>query len=475
MKPLRKRNISLQAFIVCCIICLIIGSAGGHFITSGLSRPTPAHINDETLNQIVKTIHNNWYDTSNKKISLSERIIKGLVNELGDEHTSYLGPQEKKDFYDSIDGDFVGIGVEFMKRDEGAFVTRVFHQSPASKAGIKPGDLIIQADGVSLKEQTADKIKNLIRGKENTTVVLTVKRGSQTLNLKVTRKALDTDVFYEVKKINNIAYGYLNITTIGSNTDKEVKKVLQIFKASQCHQLIIDLRNNGGGYVDAAKNILDLFNKKGQLLFSLKNKDNKETKYIDITEEEYSFNKGYILVNGNTASAAELIASQLQEIKGYQLIGEKTYGKGTAQTQVTLPDGGVLKYTYAKWYTAKGKSIDKEGIKPDIEMKSNSISKLEISSFKGTFTYDQVNDHIKSMEIMLEGLGYQPKRTDGYFSKEASEALKKFQTDYHLQSTGTYTNEVQNYLLSAYALYLSDQSKDPVYLKASKLVEENNG
>lgn len=230
MKPLRKRNISLQAFIVCCIICLIIGSAGGHFITSGLSRPTPAHINDETLNQIVKTIHNNWYDTSNKKISLSERIIKGLVNELGDEHTSYLGPQEKKDFYDSIDGDFVGIGVEFMKRDEGAFVTRVFHQSPASKAGIKPGDLIIQADGVSLKEQTADKIKNLIRGKENTTVVLTVKRESQTLNLKVTRKALDTDVFYEVKKINNIAYGYLNITTIGSNTDKEVKKHYRYLK-----------------------------------------------------------------------------------------------------------------------------------------------------------------------------------------------------------------------------------------------------
>ncbi len=469
MEPGKRKGVSIRAFIVCLVITLIIGMGSGYvlFHTSSSNENTQ----DSTIETIIETINNNWLDTTESETSITDRMIQGIVNGLGDTHTSYMTSEETEDFNNSIDGDYVGIGVEFYKVEEGALITRVFKGSPASSAGLVAGEIITQANGVSLKGKSSSKIKSLITGEENTNVSIKVKNGSKYENLKITRKSLDTDVFYEVRTHNNRKYGYLEITTVGTETTKEVKKALKTFKSQNCTTLIMDLRGNGGGYVDTAKNILDLFNEKGTTQFSIKNKAGKETKYVDSTEQTFDFDAGYILVDGNTASAAELIASNLSEVKGYQLVGTKTYGKGTAQTQLSLPNGGVLKYTYAAWYTSKGKSINKKGLTPDVKINKVDWTSLDISTFSKTYQYDDVDTHIESMEIMLKALGYKPGRTDGYFSKQVETALKNFQKDQNITVNGKYNKEVQEYLVGAYSMYLSDDTNDPQYQKVLTLME----
>jgi len=228
----------------------------------------------------------------------------------------------------------------------------------------------------------------------------------------------------------------------------------------------MDMRDNGGGYLDTARSVLDLFNEKGTVLYSTAANSGEKKAYKASSDTAYNFDKGYVLVNGSTASAAEIIAAGLRDLNGFKLVGSMTYGKGTIQTRKTLSDKSVLKYTYAQWYTAKGESINKKGLTPDLEVRTLSYSDLDLTSFDDTYKQDDVSDHIATMETLLDAMGYNPGRTDGYFSTQAETALKTYQKDNSLDQTGTLNESTVKYLLASYSLYMEDLSHDTIYQQA---------
>ncbi|MDY5278956.1 S41 family peptidase [Sharpea porci] len=459
MDKQKKKRITFKAYVVTICIVLVIGLVGGYGL-SGLINKVAPQSNTSRVNEVYKILKNAFYDTTHNKTSLDTRILKGMVDGLGDIHSQYLTKDESKAFTTSVNGDYEGIGITYLKVHSGIMVSRVYENTPAYSAGIKAGDIIVSADGVDLAKQSYDKIPDLILGKSGTSVMLKMKKNDQYVSKKVTRKAVETDFYAYIANKNGKNYGYIHLNTIGSNTDKKVENILNAFKEKHVTELIVDLRDNGGGYVGTAKDILSLFNKKGETLYYLRDKSSTKPQK-DNTNTDFDYQHGYVLVNENTASSAELIASTLNEVDGFTTVGSKTYGKSIIQVEDELSNGATLKYTDSEWLTSKKKVINKKGINPDIKIESYNRD-FNTKYFSDIYKVDQVDEHIKMMEIMLETLHYQPGRKDGYFSVEASESLKRYENEHHLTVNGEYDyNDFEN-LLSDYMNYITDTANDLV-------------
>ena len=288
--------------------------------------------------------------------------------------------------------------------------------------------------------------------------------------MKAVRKNFSSDVTYYVGTTNNKTYGYVNISTFGDTTAQHVEKALKEFKKQNVSDIILDLRGNGGGYITAARDLLSLFNEKGETLFTVKNKKGQTETYKDNSKTHYAFSNGYILMNSGTASASELCAGTFKEIQGYKLIGQQSYGKGTIQAQTNLSDGSVLKYTYAKWYTPKGVNINKKGWTPDVIVEDQSLLSAYFTYYSDKFYVDNVNNSIIVMERLLDVLGYNPGRTDGYFSQGVSDALKRFEQDHGLTVDGVLEYSDQECMVSVLAERLSHKEYDNSLQKVLTLI-----
>ena len=313
--------------------------------------------------------------------------------------------------------------------EQGDMITKVYSDSPAIKAGLKVGNIITKADGNELAQASTDQVRDYVRGEDGTEVTLTILSNQKTSDVTVTRGALDTSAFYEIRKQGNVSFGYIELSTFGTDTAKQVETALEMLKNS------------------AAK------------------------KYYAESDKKYEFENGYILVNENTASASELTAGALQSEKGYQLIGKTTYGKGSAQTQKTLSDGSVLKYTYAKWMIPNGTCINGKGLTPDEEVDNVSLSGITTKDVKETLKVDCVNTRIKSMQKMLNILGYSVDREDGYFSVNTQAALQQFETDNHLNVDGEYSQSDKQMLVARMMIYINNHENDKQYDQLMKIIK----
>ena len=465
----KKRRIKPLFVLLVGILCFALGIGGGYVLFH--KETEKSSLNNRTLLQLYNAMNNQFYDTTNENTSLLERLSKGLVLGAGDPHTSYMTKSEFDSFQDTVDGDYDGIGIDYLTTKEGAIVTTVYPDTPALKGKVQPGDLIIEVAGISMNNKSSSEIGKAIRGEKGTAVSLTVLRGGKRMVLHVERSSLDSSLNYGIKDINGHRCGYVDINTFGTATSSLFEKALASFKKNNVKSLIIDLRDNGGGYVDAAEECLALLNKKDTVLYMTKTKNGKVTKVKDATDDHYQFEQGLILVNNMSASASEIMASSLKKNNNYTIVGEKTYGKGTVQVEMPLANGGVLKYTYAKWLTPDGTSINKVGIVPNVVISDAPLARLQLEKVPATYHFDQLNDYIKTMEIMLDALGYKPGRTDGYFSKDAQNALKAFQKKEHLKESGNYDQESYYHLLSAYVYAVGTKSYDPIYSKALSMLK----
>ena len=235
--------------------------------------------------------------------------------------------------------------------------------------------------------------------------------------------------------------------------------------------MVLDLRDNGGGYLTAATDVLSLFMKEDKLLFQMETKNGAIEKYKAKDCQKYNFINGYILVNGNTASASEVVAGALQEKMNYKLVGDQTYGKGTAQTQKQLSDGSVLKYTYAKWLLPSGTWINGKGLTPDYSVSNMDTSGIYTKALETDMGYDSVGTAIASMQKMLSILGYDCGRNDGYFSQQSVEALKQFEQANNLTVDGIYTNSDRQKLEAAVIMYANSENNDYQYKKLMELIK----
>ena len=468
-KETKQRPIKEILIVILIIVCLAIGYFAGY--VSKKDVVVKSTNNKGVINEVYETLNKYWVNTTDQDINLDASAIEGMVAGLNDPHSSYLTSKEAVEFNQTVAGNYQGIGVGFSMVEKGAMITKVYNDSPASKVGLNVGDIIMQADGKDLANLDTDKVKEYVRGDDGTEVTLTVLSNKKISEIKVTRGALDTSAFYEIRKQGNTSFGYIELSTFGTDTANQVEEALKSFKQANVQTLVLDLRDNGGGYLTAATDILDLFFSSDEVIYQMKEKNSAAKKYYASTDSKYEFVNGYILVNENTASASELTAGALQSEKGYQLVGTTTYGKGSAQTQKTLSDGSVLKYTYAKWMIPNGTCINGKGLTPDIEVENVSLDGISTKDIKETLKVDCVNTRIKSMQKMLNILNYSVDREDGYFSVVTQNALKKFEADNDLTVDGEYSQNDKQMMIARMMIYINNHENDKQYEYLMKIIK----
>ena len=391
-KRIRKGSL---AVILVCVMCLVAGAAGG-FLFARLN-PYTLVLTDTIYDELYHKITTNILDTTESELPLTERLLEGMVDGIGDIHSTYLTSDAANDFASSIDGSFVGIGVSFSAIKYGGLVLEVFEGSPASKAGLLAGDIITHVEGTSIEGYSSDKVKTVILGEKGTTVSIKVLRDGQYIDYKIQRGSVESSAAHTIKVHEGKKVGYIRLTTFGSTTDQLVETALKDFKANNVENICIDLRGNGGGYLTSVVSLLDFFIPKDQLMLTVTYQNQTPIEYKGSNTTKYTFEKGFVLVDEGSASSSEVMTSALSEVLGYRVIGQTTYGKGTVQTQYSLSNGSTLKLTVGKWTTSKGVWINNKGITPDYVIESDSSS-FTIDKMETTYSYDQVDDTIKNMQ-----------------------------------------------------------------------------
>lgn len=293
--------------------------------------------------------------------------ISGMVEKLPDKHATFQNPNEALELLNDLDGKYEGIGTVLDFFEDEFLIITVMKGSPAETAGLKAGDVILKVDGENVSDMTITELINNIKGPSGSTVKITIRRNNETKTLSIQREeiALDT-VFFEggFEVPGNI--GYISIYQFTGSTAYDFKQLLDQTLANNPKGLIIDLRDNPGGHVNAAYEVLDLFIDQGETLakmdFSGLLRDASSNGPGNIPDKI----RVVVLVNGNTASAAEIVAGALQDHGAATLIGEPTYGKGTMQEVNTYNDGSLFKFTIAEWFTPLNNKVDQKGLTPDI-------------------------------------------------------------------------------------------------------------
>ncbi|MEG2384516.1 MAG: S41 family peptidase [Erysipelotrichaceae bacterium] len=468
----RKRNRRI-ATIAFCIACFCLG-----FFSSTLYHGTNTNngFTSEKFSTIYNIMKNEWYfgkDNKNLEDKLINGAINGMVDSGGDIHTNYMDAKVSASFASSLEGHFYGIGIQYYEVNNQFIVDRVFLGSPAEEVGIIKGDIINKVDNQSLEKFTSDEVSKLIKGKSGTTVKIEVLRETKPISFDVERREVNNSVFGEVKGDT----GILEISTFAETTGEEVGRYLKEFQMQGIKKIAIDLRDNGGGYLVAAVDIASYFLEEGQTIFKQENIKGEITTYrVKEDTTHYKFDDIVMLVNGDTASASEVLAACLREQLGAKLIGTKTYGKGTIQITTPFKDNSTLKYTMGEWLTSKGKKINGKGLQPDekVELDEALMTRIPVMKKDAVVKVDSVSSIAKIAQLHLRFLGYNVDRVDEYFSFQGSAALKQYQKDKGLVINGDINNEVLNSLLSSSAVkWKNEQSQ--LDLQLNKALEVLHG
>lgn len=331
-------------------------------ISKSKSDDTSSEIKEftESYNHII----NSYIDKVDKS-KLIDAAISGMYNFLNDEYSIYMDNDMTESLNEQLEGTYDGIGIEMTMNNKGViYVTQVFKNTPAEKAGLKPDDILVALDGESLEGKTTAEVASIIKKGTKSEFKLTYKRDNIEKTVTVNKKHIYINSV-KSERFDNI--GYINISTFSATTEEQVKKELDNFDKN-ISDLIIDLRNNTGGYLNAAYDVSELFLKKGKVIYQLKDRNNKITKFTAKSGEYRHFNNIIVIINGSTASASEILALALKESANAKIVGTKSYGKGTVQETSKLKSGSMVKYTTAYWLSPEGNSINKTGITPDYKI-----------------------------------------------------------------------------------------------------------
>ena len=295
--------------------------------------------------------------------------INGMLQATGDPYTLFLNPEDNKRFNEEIEGSFEGIGAELGVKNGMLTVIAPLEGTPAEKAGLRAGDKIVDINGKSASEMTLEEAVSQIRGPKDTEVVLTIFREGEesTRDIKVQRN------FISVKSVKvesmNGGIAHLKISRFGEDTTREFSAALNSAKAGGAKGIVLDLRNNPGGYLDASISVASKMLPKGKIVVIEENADKTRKEVAARGGDVSSEIETVIIINEGSASAAEILAGALEENReNVTLVGKKSFGKGSVQELVRLPQGTAAKITVARWLTPKGNQINEVGISPEVEV-----------------------------------------------------------------------------------------------------------
>ena len=318
---------------------------------------------DEALQEFLKiynSLDTEYYEEINKT-EMVDAAISAMVDYLGEEYSIYLNENETDNLSDQLSGTFTGVGISIGAEN---IIVKVYDDTPASKVGMAPGDVITNINGVSTEERTSAEVANLIDKTAENTII--VNRNGNELTFRVTPEVINKPLTTNIFEQNNKRIGYIYIDSFTNTVEEEFSKSLEELEDDGIESLIIDLRGNTGGYLKGATAIAGEFIQKGKVLYSLESKD--ETKvYYDETSK-YRTLPVILLMDETSASASEVLAGALKDSYGATIVGTLSYGKGKVQTTNELEDGSMVKYTIARWLRPNGECVDGIGIQPDYEV-----------------------------------------------------------------------------------------------------------
>ncbi|MBQ3348553.1 S41 family peptidase [Candidatus Saccharibacteria bacterium] len=369
----KEKKVSLgSAIVVGAILAVLGGLIGANFnnIFGGFGpylgfQVTENNMDWSKLNEVYDKLAISYNGELDADVII-DGAKSGMVEALGDVYTVYMNAEESSEFYDDLHGNVgSGIGVELGVRDGYVRVLRTLPDNPAREAGILAGDILYKVNGEEVWQLSTSEVATRLRGDEGTSATVAVVRDCKQLSFDLKRETINNVseyVDYDGKT------AIITITRFDDDTGKKVQEEVKNFADKGIEKVILDLRSNGGGYVSAAQDLLSLW------LDGKKMYIQKSLHYGNVTTSTASGKallkdmKTIVLVNGTTASASEIVAGALQDYGKATVVGEKTYGKGVVQNLVELSDGATLKVTVAEWYTPNDRSINKEGITPDVEV-----------------------------------------------------------------------------------------------------------
>ncbi len=380
-----------------------------------------------SLSEVFGKIKQNYVEEVEDKVLL-ENAIRGLLSGL-DPHSAYLDKKAFTDLREGTSGEFGGLGIVVGMEEGFVKVISPIDETPADRAGVKSGDLIIRLDDKNVKGMSLEDAVKIMRGKPKTDILLTIIREGADKPLKITI----TRAIIKVKSVRSKTlakgFGYIRISAFQERTGSDLRKAISKLKKANNRKdlkgLVLDLRNNPGGLLNAAVEVSDAFLESG-VVVSIKGRDESNTmthsaKGMDLLNDAPIV----VLINGGSASASEIVAGALQDHKRAIIMGTQSFGKASVQTVVPLGNGSALKLTTARYYTPDGTSIQAKGITPDIELDDVQVTKKEDNGFKQTKEKD-LSRHLAN------GDGEEEENTSKKDSKDKDNKLVLAKEDYAL-------------------------------------------
>lgn len=360
-----KENFNLKEVIVIMLFSLCIGIVLCYSFVSILTGKNYFRVIHD-LDKVIDTYYavvDNYYGDLDKN-SLVEGAVEGIISSVGDSFTSYTDTTATESFNEKISGSYEGIGCSVATYLDGTIVVvSVFEDSPAKKAGLEAGDIILKVDGESYEGKTSNDISNYIKDSGKDKVILTIKRDEEEQDITINLSKVEIPyVSGEILENNDKKIGYISISLFAGTTYKQFENKLKELEEEEIDGLIIDVRSNSGGYLTSVTDICSLFLKKGSIIYQLED-TNGTVKKKDTTKEKRTYPVA-VLINKESASASEILASAIKESYGGLVVGTNSYGKGTVQQTKKLLDGSMIKYTTQKWLTPDGNFINDEGVEP---------------------------------------------------------------------------------------------------------------
>lgn len=360
-----KESYSFDEVFSITIFSLLLGVLACFSVLTILNKGKNYFVLSKELAKFVDAydaIVNNYYKEVDKG-KLVESAINGMVSSIGDEYTSYSDKDVTDNFNEAVNGKYMGIGALIMKSENDLVIYKVFEDSPSYKAGLKDGDIILKLDDKDTKDMSVNDIASIVKNDRNKEVKLLVKRGEENLDITIVKDMVELPVVSgKVINHNDKKIGYISLSIFSSVASEQFNKQLVKLEKEGISGLVIDVRGNSGGYLTTVTDIASYFLKKGDIIYKLEVND-KVTVRKDKTKESRDYPVA-VLIDKNSASASEILASSIKESYNGYVVGTNSYGKGTVQQTLVLSDGSMIKYTIEKWLTPLGNWINEEGVVP---------------------------------------------------------------------------------------------------------------
>ena len=350
------------------IITMIVSLTFGYFLGQRINSTTK--LSDE-MKKFIKDyneIKENYYEDINDK-EILKKALESVVNSLGDPYSTVIDNSLSNSINTELKGQYSGFGIQIANtKDNRILIVSIIDDSPALEAGLKAGDIILKMDGESVEGKTTDEFTKLVKGSNKQTIILTLLRDNKEIDIAVTRKIVTLkSVSSKIFEQDGKKVGYIYISIFAANTDSQFKKELIDLEKKGINSLIIDVRDNTGGHLTSVENIISIFLDKKHVIYQIESKG-KTTKTYSKNNDSKKY-KVVMLVNENSASASEMLTAAMKEEYNSEVVGMKTFGKGTVQEVGNTSNTNLnYKITTKKWLTPKGNWINKKGIEPTIKV-----------------------------------------------------------------------------------------------------------